>query len=104
MDSQFDEYVRKPFPIGAFEITEENLEDVARQIGIVRTAANGQRYIEVDRTKIPGVVKVFPGFWMTTMIGGNLRCYSRRTFLAQFTPMTDEWKALLEDPQDLHTL
>lgn len=86
-------YVRKPFVVQAVEITEANIDDVARNIGDVREKEDGTKYILVDSRLVPNVDRVYLGFFMTKM-GENVRCYSRKIFREQFvesTPLIDEW-------------
>lgn len=85
---EFTEFVRKPFVVEAIEITTENITEIADFIGILREKEDGTPFISVDRRLIPNVYRVFPGFWMTRM-GDNIRCYSKKIFLEQFTPNSD---------------
>jgi hypothetical protein len=80
---EFKEYRRIPFTIEAVEITEENLDVVAREVGEVQTKADGTRFIKVDRRLVPGVYEVFPGFFLTRM-DKKIRCYSPRIFNDQY--------------------
>lgn len=85
----FDKFVRKPFVVEAVEVTAENIEQLAKFIGAFRKKDDGTPYIAVDRRLIQNVYRVYPGFWMTRM-GDNVRCYSRKIFMDQFTPSTIE--------------
>lgn len=86
-DLNFKSFVRVPFSVEATEITEENIEDIARYVGEVRTK-DGEKYIALDRRIIPNVGKAFVGWWFTRL-GENLRCYSPKIFNEQFAPMPD---------------
>jgi hypothetical protein len=90
---QFDGYIRKPFPVEAIEITEENINEMARFVGTVEKKEDGTSFIEVDRRLIPNLYRVYPGFFMVKM-GNNMRCYSPKIFKKQFepvvTPIQDE--------------
>lgn len=88
-------YVRKPFVVQAVEITEQNIEEVAKYIGDIKDKEDGTKYILVDRRLVPNVFKVYTGFWMTKM-GDNVRCYSRKIFNEQFVPETTDIKAWVE--------
>lgn len=79
----FKAYRRIPFEIEAVEITEENLEEVAKEVGEVQTKEDGTRFIKVDRRLVPGVYEVFPGFFLTRM-DKKIRCYSPRIFTEQY--------------------
>lgn len=101
MDVIFEKFIRKPFAVEAIQITEDNIEEMAQFIGKIRKRPDGSPYIFVDRRFIPGIEKVYPGFWMTR-IGDNTRCYSNRIFQDQFTPSTPEaeaWLAIFNDTE-----
>jgi hypothetical protein len=90
---EFTTFVRKPFVVEAVEITEENIEELAPFIGVLRKKESGQVYIQVDKKLVPNIFRVFPGFWMTRM-GDNVRCYSKRIFEEQFvvnSPQISPW-------------
>jgi hypothetical protein len=86
---EYSTFVRKPFVIEAIEVTLDNIEELCPLVGELRAKADGSPFILVNRRLVPNVYKVYPGFWITRM-GDNIRCYSRRIFLEQFTLMTDE--------------
>lgn len=79
----FSEYVRKPFTVEAVEVTEENIGEVAKYVGELKSKDDGTPFIQVDRRLVPNIFRVFPGFYMTRM-GDTVRCYSRKVFLEQF--------------------
>lgn len=100
-DQPFEKFIRKPFVVEALEITVDNIEELAQYIGKVRRRGDGSPYIFVDRRFIPGVDRVYPGFWITR-IGDNTRCYSARAFKDQFTASTPEaeaWLAIFHDTE-----
>lgn len=89
---EYQKFLRKPFIVEAVQITEENIEELAAQIGSLRHKDNGEPYIFVNPDLIPNIPKVHPGFWLVKM-GDNKRCYSRRIFSEQFieaTPTNEE--------------
>ena len=92
---EFTEFVRKPFVVGAVEVTEENIEEVAKYVGDLKSKDDGTPYIQVDRKLVPNIYRVFPGFFMTRM-GDNVRCYSRRVFLEQFRAQTPDIKTWVD--------
>lgn len=95
---EFTAYVRKPFLVNAVEVTEENIEEVAKFVGDLREREDGTKYILVDRRLVPNVDRVYPGFFMTKM-GQNVRCYSRKIFKEQFvenTPEIQPWLDLMD--------
>lgn len=92
---EFNTYIRKPFVVQASEITEENIHEVAKFVGTIRSRDDGEVFIEVDRTKIPNLDRVYVGFWVTK-IGNNARCYSARVFTQQFVEMSDDARAWVD--------
>lgn len=86
---EFTEYVRKPFKIEAIEITEENISEVAQYVGDLDETEDGTPFIRVDRSLVPGIPRVYLGFFMTRM-GDYTRCYSRRVFFEQFVQNTQD--------------
>lgn len=89
----FTTFVRKPFMVEAVEVTEDNIEEIAKLIGTLRHKEDGSPYIFVDRRLFPNLIHVYPGFWMTKM-GDNVRCYSKHVFKKQFiasNPDISEW-------------
>lgn len=96
---EFTNFVRKPFVIEAVEVTTDNIEEIAEEVGKLREKFDGTPYIRVDRKRVPNIDNVYPGFYMTRM-GDNIRCYSRRAFRQQFieaTPDVEKLVALLND-------
>jgi hypothetical protein len=92
-DISFTEFVRKPFVVEAVEVTVDNIEQIAEFVGTMDHKDDGTPFIKVNRKIVPNVLKVYPGFYMTRM-GDNIRCYTKRIFLAQFieqTPEIREW-------------
>lgn len=95
---EFIEFIRKPFVIEAIRITAENIDDLAKYIGEVVENDDGTPYIEVDKRLVPGIPRVYLGFFMTRM-GDHIRCYSPRVFHQQFTMLNDDiqkWVDFLE--------
>lgn len=95
----FTTFVRKPFTVEAVEVTPENIEEIAKLVGTLRTKENGTPYIQVDRRLVPNIYRVYPGFWMTKM-GDNIRCYSKRVFEEQFIQTSEEiqeWVAFMNE-------
>lgn len=79
---EFSQFIRKPFVVQAIEITEENMEDVAKYIGTVRTKGD-VTFIALDRRIVPNVSRAFVGWWLT-ILGDNYRCYAPKVFNEQF--------------------
>lgn len=84
----FSTYVRKPFTVQAVLITEDNIDEVAKDVGDIRYE-DGVKYILVDRRLVRDVARVYVGFYMTRM-GRNVRCYSKKAFHDQFIEPTTE--------------
>lgn len=85
---EFQKYIRIPFEVEAIEVTEENMEEVAKYVGDYKKKEDGTPYILVDRRIVPGVQRVYAGYWMTRM-GDNIRCYAKKIFEEQFAPESD---------------
>lgn len=83
----FAQYVRTPFSVEATIITEDNIEEVAKLVGTVRTK-NGEKYIALDRRIVPNISRAYLG-WYVTRLGDNFRCYSPKVFVEQFEPMNE---------------
>lgn len=93
---QFDTFVRKPFLVEAVEITEENIEELAKFIGTLKRKGNGTPFIQVDSTKVPNIPRVYPGYWLTRM-GKKTRCYSQRVFKQEFTESSPALEAQVNE-------
>jgi hypothetical protein len=89
MELEFTEYVRKPFVVDVVEVTEENIEEIAKYVGELRAKEDGTPFIFVDRRLVPNIYRVYPGFFMTRM-GDHIRCYSKKVFNEQFIPNAPE--------------
>ncbi len=85
---EFTNFVRVPFAVEACQITEENLEEMAAILGVVKTKGN-ERYIGLNRNVVPNISKAYVGWWVTRF-GDNLRCYNPKVFAEQFMPMNDD--------------
>lgn len=99
---EFVSFVRKPFVVEAVEITLENIEELAAQIGTLAQKADGTPYIQVDRRLVPSVFRVYPGFFMTKM-DGNVRCYSPKVFSEQFLkadPVIMSWVEYIDPSEE----
>lgn len=93
---KYKTFLRRPFEIEAVKITNENIEEVAELIGEVRKRPDGSRYILTDKRLLPGMERVYIGFYLTRM-GRNIRCYGKRVFEEQFVEKTSE-KMTFEAP------
>lgn len=82
---QFKTYVRKPFTVEAVEVTEDNIDEIAKMCGTIETTDRGDKFIKVDQEVVKNVTRVYVGFWMTKN-GGSIRFYSKRIFTQQFIP------------------
>lgn len=100
---EFTQFVRKPFVVEAIEVTKENIEEIAKYVGELRSKNDGTPFIYVDRRLVPNIYRVYPGYMMTRM-GDHIRCYSRRIFEEQFIPAEPNTIAWVEflNAEDLH--
>lgn len=89
MTLQFKDFARKPFIVEAVEITEDNLEEIAKLIGEIEEKEDGTLCIKVDRRLVPNLFRVEIGFFMTRM-GDHIRCYNRKVFYRHFALVTPE--------------
>ena len=96
---EFSEFIRQPFKVEAVQVTDENMEELCKLIGLEIKSTKGSRYILVDRRIVPLGTKAFVGSWVTRM-GPKLRCYPNHIFVKQFLPMTDEWAGWFTDEEE----
>lgn len=81
---EFTTFSRKPFVVEAVEITDENIEEVAKLIGTDGVRVKDEvKYIALDKRIVPNIHRAYVGWWLTRM-GDNLRCYSPKIFEEQF--------------------
>ena len=80
---EFTTFIRKPFTVEAVEITDDNIIEVAKLIGELRTKGDTP-FIQLDRRLVPNVQRAYIG-WFVTRLGENFRAYSPRVFNEQFT-------------------
>ena len=95
---QFNKYIRKPFAVEAIEITEENMAELAKLVGELRTK-NGITSITLDRRIVPNVSRAYVG-WFMTRLGDNYRCYSPKVFTDQFIDFEPVKSFVFDDIQD----
>lgn len=86
---EFSSYIRKPFAVEAIEVTVENIHEISELIGELKYKDNDVPYIQVNRKRVPNVLTVEVGFWVT-MMGGNIRCYSKNVFAKQFVENNED--------------
>lgn len=101
-------YLRKTFLVTAVEITQENMEEVARHIGTVKQTKEQGRFIEVDERIVPRFKRAYAGFYVT-FFGEQIRVYTRRSFFSHFiafdadefaaNPAVDIW-SIIENDKD----
>lgn len=86
-DFPTETYVRRPFQVQAFEITPDNIAELAPHVGEL-CDDKGTPYIKSDKKKVGNNFKVWSGFF-ATVLKGHVRCYSRKTFFEQFGELND---------------
>ena len=81
----YETFVRTPFKIEAVEVTEENIHQIAEMLGskIFTDTRTGSTFIGVDNDQMPGIYRIYAGFWVTKM-GHRFRAYSQQRFLKEF--------------------
>lgn len=93
----FNTYVRKPFRVQAVQVTEDNIQELAKFCSGKYCTEDGHPYILVDKKSIPNVLRIEVGFFVTKM-GKNIRAFSEKVFNEQFTsttPEVEEWMRYL---------
>lgn len=93
---EFTKYIRRPFTVEAVIITEENMEEVAKLVGDIRTE-DDTTFIRLDRRIVPNINRAYAG-WYLTKLGDNYRCYSPKVFLEQFAEPAAEEAQVTEAP------
>jgi len=78
---EYTHYIRRPFEVDAVEITEDNMAEIAKLVGEVKTK-DGATFIQLDRRVIPNVTRAYVG-WFLTKLDANYRCYSPAIFHEQ---------------------
>lgn len=99
------EYVRRPFVVEAVQITPENIEEIASEIGVVKTKDDGTPFIMVDRRVKTTFFRVYLGYWVTRK-DGTIRCYSDKIFANHFTPMEEDirhWVDFMSSDNENHS-
>jgi hypothetical protein len=101
-------YLRKTFLVQAVEITHENMDEVARHIGVVKQDRERGRFIEIDERIVPRFKRAYAGFYVT-FVGEQIRVYTRRSFHSHFVgfdadefkdnPMIDIWSIIEPDKE-----
>lgn len=93
---EFTEFVRRPFKVEAIRITEENIDEIAALIGEVKVHnKSGEKFILLDKRIVPSMARAFVGWWVTKF-NDNLRVYSNKIFLEQFTVCDEGWVTWFE--------
>jgi hypothetical protein len=93
MTIEYTDFVRKPFIVQAVEITDDNIEEIANELGTLRHKEDDTPYIAVRKGAVPNVSKVFVGWYMTRH-GKRTHCYAPKVFFSQFVENNDnvnEW-------------
>lgn len=78
-------YIRKPFFIKAFQLTEENLAE----FGPVNKNQAGQRYVKIRNAK------GYPGDWVTKRFD-KFQLFHQKAFDLRFVECTDELFEVLQ--------
>lgn len=92
MNIQPKKYCRKPFDVEAIEVTDENMDAVAKWCnGEIKTGkakeSDPTRYIQVEvhRPIHPNQTKAYPGNWILKS-GSNFKVYTDKAFKSTFDP------------------
>lgn len=93
-DFPTETYFRRPFEVQAFEITQDNIAELAPYVGELLDD-DGAPYIKSDKKKVGNNFKVWPGFF-ATILKGQVRCYSRSSFFKQFGELNEKTSPTVE--------
>lgn len=101
----FERYVRTPFVVEATIINEENIDEIAKLVGVdgVARERNGEKFIALDRRVIPNVNRAFIG-WYFTKMDDNYRCYSPKLFKDLFVEVGDKTEIAIQFTNDNATV
>jgi len=82
---EFVKFKRRPFEIEAVQITEENMEELAKLTGeyVPSTDPDTGPYIKINKRLVPNVRRAYVGWWVTQM-NDDVRCYAPKIFEEQF--------------------
>lgn len=84
MTIEYQDFVRKPFVVKAVEITEDNIQDIADELGKLKYDEDtGVPYIAVEKGRVPNVARAQLG-WFVTKHGKRTHCYAPKIFDEQF--------------------
>lgn len=97
MTIEYQDFVRKPFVVKAVEVTEENIREIADELGKLKYDENdGTPYVAVEKGKVPNVNRVQLG-WFMTKHGKRTHCYAPGVFEKQFVELDDDIQQAVED-------
>ena len=97
MTIEYEDFVRKPFIVKAVEVTDENIREIADELGRLKYDENdGTPYIAVEKGRVPNVSRVQLGWWMTKH-GKRTHCYAPGVFEKQFVENTDAIQEWVDD-------
>ena len=87
-------FVRTPFVVEATLITEENIDEIGKLIGEVKTK-DGEKYIAIDRRIVPNFSRAYLG-WYFTQMDDKYRCYAPKVFTQQFVAVGDKTEITIQ--------
>ena len=100
MTIQYEDFVRKPFVVKAIEVTEENIQEIADELGKLKYDEDtGVPYIAVERGRVPNVNRVQLG-WFMTKHGKRTHCYAPEIFERQFVENDENIQAWVDSLND----
>lgn len=91
----YKEFIRKPFVVEAIEITEENINELASLVGEIDYTNNGRPFIRVDKSLVPNISRVYPGYFLTKY-RDKVHCWSPAVFEEQFAEVDENIKSWVE--------
>lgn len=100
MTIQTEKFERKPFFVDAIQVTEENIEDVARWCnGELQEDDNGKRFVHVrvHRPLTPRQTQAYVGDWVL-YAGRGYKVYKKQAFEKSFQSVWKEPKRPVPGP------
>lgn len=103
MTIEYQDFVRKPFVVKAVEITEDNIQAIADELGKLKYDEDtGVPYIAVEKGRVPNVARAQLG-WFVTRHGKRTHCYAPKIFDEQFVENDEQiqlWVDSLNEQYD----
>jgi hypothetical protein len=87
--SNFTTFIRKPYKVEVFRVTDDNLDEVCEAIEGVINEKDGVRFVKTNRRVVRNADRIWPGFYITR-VGKKLLAYSPRLFHRNYVEPTED--------------